>query len=29
VGWELELEDDLTAPAYEGLLDLSYAEPIR
>lgn len=29
VGWELELEDDLTAPAYEGLLDLSYAQPIR
>ncbi len=29
VGWELELEDQLTAPAYTGLLDLSYAEPIR
>jgi uncharacterized protein YlxW (UPF0749 family) len=29
IGWDLELEDQMTAPAYEGLLDLSYAEPIR
>jgi uncharacterized protein YlxW (UPF0749 family) len=29
VGWDLEVEDEVTAPAYEGLLDLSYAEPIR
>jgi uncharacterized protein YlxW (UPF0749 family) len=27
VGWDLELADDLSAPAYEGLLDLSYAHP--
>ncbi len=29
VGWDLELEDAVTAPAYDGLLDLSYAEPLR
>lgn len=29
IGWELTLEDEVTAPAYDGLLDLSYAEPIR
>ena len=29
VGWDLELEDQVTAPAYEGLLDITYAEPIR
>lgn len=29
VGWDLELEDNVTAPAFEGLLDISYAEPIR
>jgi uncharacterized protein YlxW (UPF0749 family) len=28
VGWDLQLEDLVTAPAFEGLLDLSYAEPI-
>lgn len=28
VGWDLELEDRLTAPAYDGLLDLNYAEPL-
>lgn len=28
IGWELEIEDDLTAPGYDGLLDLSYAEPL-
>ncbi|CAI9402511.1 hypothetical protein HIDPHFAB_00830 [Nocardioides sp. T2.26MG-1] len=28
VGWDLELETDVTAPAYEGLLDLSYAVPL-
>jgi uncharacterized protein YlxW (UPF0749 family) len=28
VGWDLDIEDDLTAPAYDGLLDLSYATPI-
>ena len=29
VGWDLELADDLTAPAYDGLLDLSYARPAQ
>ncbi|MEI5673377.1 MULTISPECIES: DUF881 domain-containing protein [unclassified Nocardioides] len=29
IGWELEVEDDVTAPAYDGLLDLSYAEPME
>ncbi len=28
VGWELDLEDNISAPAYDGLLDLSYATPI-
>jgi uncharacterized protein YlxW (UPF0749 family) len=28
VGWSLEREDDLTAPAYDGLLDLNYAQPL-
>jgi uncharacterized protein YlxW (UPF0749 family) len=28
VGWGLDIEDELTAPAYDGLLDLSYATPI-
>ena len=28
VGWDLELEDAVTAPAYDGLLDLSYAVPL-
>jgi uncharacterized protein YlxW (UPF0749 family) len=28
VGWDLDLEDEITAPAYDGLLDLSYATPI-
>ena len=28
VGWEVETLDDATAPAYEGLLDLNWAEPI-
>ena len=29
VGWGLQLEDSLTAPAYDGLLDLNYAKPLR
>lgn len=29
VGWELEVEDDVEAPAYTGLQDLSYAQPLR
>ncbi len=27
IGWEMEEEDDLTAPPYSGLLDVRYAEP--
>ncbi|MCW2795609.1 MAG: hypothetical protein JWM79_1106 [Nocardioides sp.] len=29
VGWDLATEALLTAPAYDGLLDLSYAKPLR
>jgi len=28
VGWDMELDDDLVAPAYDGLVDLTYAKPI-
>ncbi len=28
VGWDLDIADEITAPAYDGLLDLSYATPI-
>lgn len=28
VGWDLELDDNAVAPAYDGLLDLTYAKPI-
>jgi uncharacterized protein YlxW (UPF0749 family) len=28
VGWDLDMKDEITAPAYDGLLDLSYATPI-
>ena len=28
VGWELGIEDEITAPAYDGLLDLTYATPV-
>jgi len=28
VGWDLQLEDSITAPAYDGLLDLNYAKPL-
>ena len=28
VGWDLDLEDEIKAPAYDGLLDLTYATPI-
>jgi len=28
VGWDLELDDSVTAPAYDGLLDLSFAVPL-
>jgi uncharacterized protein YlxW (UPF0749 family) len=29
VGWDLQLRTQVTAPAYDGLLDLSYAEVLR
>jgi uncharacterized protein YlxW (UPF0749 family) len=29
VGWDLRTEALLTAPAYDGLLDLAYARPLR
>ncbi|MGB0101478.1 MAG: DUF881 domain-containing protein, partial [Nocardioides sp.] len=29
VGWDLALDDQVTAPAYEGLLDLSFAQPLE
>jgi uncharacterized protein YlxW (UPF0749 family) len=29
VGWDLQPRSQVTAPAYDGLLDLSYAEPLR
>lgn len=28
VGWDLDIEDEITAPAFDGLLDLTYATPI-
>jgi uncharacterized protein YlxW (UPF0749 family) len=28
VGWDLAIKDEITAPAYDGLLDLSYATPV-
>ena len=28
IGWDLDLPDEVTAPAYDGLLDLSYAQPL-
>ncbi len=28
VGWDLQLESSITAPAYDGLLDLNYAKPL-
>jgi uncharacterized protein YlxW (UPF0749 family) len=29
VGWDVESESLVTAPAYDGLLDIDYAQPIR
>ncbi|CAB4715148.1 MAG: DUF881 domain-containing protein [Actinobacteria bacterium] len=29
IGWGMEQESEINAPAYDGLLDLSYAEPLR
>jgi len=28
VGWDVDIEDEITAPAYDGLLDLTYATPV-
>jgi uncharacterized protein YlxW (UPF0749 family) len=28
VGWDLDIRDEIKAPAYDGLLDLTYAKPI-
>ncbi|MBF4163963.1 DUF881 domain-containing protein [Nocardioides sp. CBS4Y-1] len=28
IGWDMQADADLTAPAYAGLLDLSYAKPL-
>ena len=28
VGWDLDLEDSVTAPAYDGLIDLNFAVPL-
>lgn len=28
IGWEMSVEEEVEAPAYDGLLDLSYAEPL-
>ena len=29
VGWDLDVEDRVDAPAYDGLQDITYAEPLR
>jgi len=29
IGWDLETEDHVEAPAYDGVTDLQYAEPLR
>ncbi|HWJ07786.1 MAG TPA: DUF881 domain-containing protein [Nocardioides sp.] len=29
IGWSLETEERVTAPAYDGVLDLQYARPLR
>ncbi len=29
IGWSLATDDSITAPAYDGLLDLSYAKPLK
>jgi uncharacterized protein YlxW (UPF0749 family) len=28
VGWDLEIDDDIEAPAYDGLLSMTYARPL-
>lgn len=29
IGWSMEADDDISAPAYEGVLGLEYAQPLR
>jgi hypothetical protein len=29
IGWDFDLADEVIAPAYDGLLDLSYAQELR
>jgi uncharacterized protein YlxW (UPF0749 family) len=29
VGWELDIQDEIAAPGYDGLLDLTYATPVE
>ena len=29
VGWDLEIEDEVSAPAFDGLLSLSFARPLQ
>nr|WP_278257832.1 DUF881 domain-containing protein [Nocardioides convexus] len=29
IGWSLDVEERIKAPAYDGLLDLQYARPLR
>ncbi len=28
IGWDLQVSNDVKAPAYKGLVDLSYAKPV-
>jgi uncharacterized protein YlxW (UPF0749 family) len=28
VGWDLDIKDEISAPAYDGLLDITYATPV-
>ncbi|MFC5729304.1 MULTISPECIES: DUF881 domain-containing protein [Nocardioides] len=29
IGWTMELQDEIDAPAYDGVVDVQYAEPLR
>ena len=29
VGWDIDIDDEVSAPAYDGLLSLSYARPLQ
>jgi hypothetical protein len=28
VGWQVDAEEQIVAPAYDGLLDITYAKPL-